>query len=230
MKLILTCEHGGNHIPEDYSAYFNSFRDVLETHRGYDLGALDIFKSLEPLSDYSLFSETSRLLIELNRSLYHNHLFSEASKKLSKVEKKTLIDTYYLEYRTTVENKIEQYILNNEDAVVHLSIHSFTPILNQEERNCDIGLLYDSKKTAEKTFCSLLKKELQANAPEIKVRFNYPYLGKADGFTSYLRSVFHKRYLGIEIEINQKLALNNVMDENIKKLLFSSIKSVLNHY
>ena len=34
---------------------------------------------------------------------------------------------------------------------------------------------------------------------------NYPYLGKADGFTTSLRQEFQERYIGIELELNQKL-------------------------
>jgi hypothetical protein len=38
------------------------------------------------------------------------------------------------------------------------------------------------------------------------VRRNYPYRGTADGFTTYLRRQFSARkYLGIELEVNQSL-------------------------
>ena len=39
----------------------------------------------------------------------------------------------------------------------------------------------------------------------MKVRFNYPYKGTSDGLTTTLRKKFGPRYVGIEIEINQKL-------------------------
>lgn len=59
MKIVLTCEHGGNHIPKVYKSYFKENLDILETHKGYDLGAIDVFNALKPLSDYSKFSKTS---------------------------------------------------------------------------------------------------------------------------------------------------------------------------
>ena len=43
-------------------------------------------------------------------------------------------------------------------------------------------------------------------APELRVRYNYPYRGDSDGLTTWLRKKHPAaRYLGIEIEINQRL-------------------------
>ena len=227
MKLIITCEHGGNTIPKNFEAYFKGAELVLNSHRGYDLGALDVFKTLEPLANESLYSETSRLLIELNRSLHHPNLFSEFTKHISKAEKQDLINSYYLVYRKKVENTIENWIKNDE-TVLHISVHSFTPILNNIERNGDIGLLFDSRKPTEKAFCIAFKNQLKLLKPDLNVRYNYPYLGKADGFTTYLRKQFELNYIGIEIEINQKYAKANVMSPELKDVLFSALKTLLN--
>lgn len=221
MKLVLTCEHGGNEIPETFKKHFKN-KAVLKTHRGFDLGALDLYKSLEPLVDVSYFSTTSRLLIELNRSLHHNQLFSEFIIGLSNTEKTKIIETHYLPYRTSVENSIKNQI-DNGDVVLHLSIHSFTPHLNNKNRNCDIGLLYDSTKKDEQQFCKQLKTELLNQDSNLNVRFNYPYLGTADGFTTYLRKQFPKHYLGIEIEVNQNFVSNNITDNVVKETVFKSI-------
>mgnify|MGYP003626379491 FL=1 len=96
MKLVLTCEHGGNDIPDNYNKQFNN-KAVLKTHRAYDLGALDGFQYLKPLSDASFYSTTSRLLVELNRSLHHKNLFSEFTKNVSKDEKTKILKQYYLQ-------------------------------------------------------------------------------------------------------------------------------------
>jgi hypothetical protein len=40
---------------------------------------------------------------------------------------------------------------------------------------------------------------------EMRVRRNYPYLGRADGMATFLRKHFPEdSYLGIELEFNQK--------------------------
>jgi len=223
MKLVLTCEHGGNFIPKEYEALFKDHNDVLNSHRGFDLGALDVFNNLKSLADYSKISETSRLLIELNRSKYHKSLFSEFSRPLSHTQKSLLIEGYYSGYRNDVEMKIKSFI-NSGEKVLHVSVHSFTPILNHIERYCDIGLLYDSSNALEKKFCKHLKSGIIKLDPKLKVRYNYPYLGKSDGFTTYLRKRFPENYLGIELEINQKHALDNKMPKTLKQTIYQAFK------
>ncbi|MDN3492624.1 N-formylglutamate amidohydrolase [Winogradskyella bathintestinalis] len=222
MKLILTCEHGGNTIPDAYEKHFKN-QTVLKTHRGYDLGALNLFQYVKSLSDDAYFSTTSRLLIELNRSLYHKQLFSEFTKHLPKEDRSEIIKHHYLPYRTQVEHKIRNHIENGE-AVLHLSMHSFTPKLQGKIRNCDIGLLYDSTKKKEKQFCKLFKTELLKQDSDLNVRFNFPYLGKADGFTTYLRKQFPNNYLGIEIEVNQKFVVNGVLNLSMKQTFFKTME------
>jgi predicted N-formylglutamate amidohydrolase len=223
MKLIVTCEHGGNEIPENQQHLFLSNRAILQTHKGLDMGALDLYNHLKPLSNFSICSTTSRLLIELNRSLHHKNLFSEFSKKLSKVEKKVLITSYYSVYRNTVETTIRNYIQEGNE-VVHISVHTFTPVLNSIVRNCDIGLLYNSSLQNEKAFSHQLKKRILEQNPLLNVRFNYPYLGKMDGFTTYLRKQFPNNYIGIEIEVNQKYAIENKLNTTICKVLYAALE------
>lgn len=226
MILILTCEHGGNEIPENYKYLFQNATEILQSHRAYDPGALDVFNYLKDLAGFSKSSTTSRLLIELNRSLHHHKLFSEFTKPLKEDEKQNLIASYYLPYRHLIESEISKHINKNE-LVLHLSIHSFTPRLNLMERRCDVGLLYDSQRHLEKQFAEHLKTAIKNEHPKLNVRFNYPYLGKADGLTTYLRQIYLEKYLGIEIEINQKFSNSNVMDTTVKHILRLAIESTL---
>jgi len=42
--------------------------------------------------------------------------------------------------------------------------------------------------------------------PALRVRFNYPYAGAADGLTTWMRRRHpQSRYLGVELEINQAI-------------------------
>ena len=65
-----------------------------------------------------------------------------------------------------------------------------------------------------------------AKTIDFNVRHNYPYLGKMDGFTTYLRKKFPKNYVGIEIEINQKYAPENNTQLILKNILFDVISSL----
>lgn len=203
IHFIITCEHGGNIIPDEYQHLFVNAEDTLMSHRGWDPGALTLANEIHIFLKAPLFySETSRLLIELNRSLHHPALFSSFTKTLSLKDKNDIIQQHYLPYRNGVERKI-QSLIDQGFQVIHLSIHSFTPTLNGQERNCDIGLLYDPQN--EKEFCIQWKKNLQVQEPDWRIRMNYPYKGTSDGFTTSLRKKFNENYQGIELEVNQEL-------------------------
>lgn len=224
MKILLTCEHGGNQIPAIYKDLFLKAGNILNSHRGYDPGAIDLFFHLEELADFSIYSTTSRLLIELNRSIGHPQLFSEITKPLSKEVKREIASGYYFPYRELVEEQIAEWLKAGE-RVIHLSVHTFTPELNGVIRNADIGILYDPDKSAEKKRAKIIKAALNEVDRNLVVRHNYPYKGKADGFTTYLRKKFPEGYSGIELEVNQKFVENRVMESRISKNLVMVIKA-----
>jgi predicted N-formylglutamate amidohydrolase len=203
--VLITCEHGGNRIPPRYRGLFASFEDLLHSHRGYDPGALVMAEEMAAALAAPLFvSTTSRLLIELNRSIGHPSLYSIATRTASEAVRQAILQQHYLPYRSQVETHIRAAIAQGK-RVIHLSSHSFTPELNGEIRNADIGLLYDPARSGETELCRRWQAQLKTQAPALKVRRNYPYTGKSDGFTAYLRRCFPAEvYVGIELEINQK--------------------------
>ncbi|MDT0690110.1 N-formylglutamate amidohydrolase [Salegentibacter sp. F188] len=224
MKLVVTCEHAFNAIPKEYFYLFKGATEVLETHRGYDPGAFDLYNKVSKLANFGMYQKKGRLLVEVNRSENHPQLFSEFTKVLSKSEKEKILRKYYFPYRNAVEAKISEYTEVGEE-IWHFSVHSFTPVLNGVQRNADIGLLYDPSRTTEKDFSVLFKKLLNKELPELKIRYNYPYLGKADGFTTYLRRKFPKNYSGIELEVNQKFVQDNKIGEGLKMAIIGSLKA-----
>jgi len=202
---LITCEHGGNRIPPRYRPLFAGHEAQLQTHRGYDPGALAVARELARAMASPLFvSTTSRLLVDLNRSIGHPRLYAEATRGAPVAVRREILEKYYLPYRDKVEAHIAEAIAHGK-RVIHLSSHSFTPVLDGAIRNADIGLLYDPARSGEIELCRRWQAQLKARAPELKVRRNYPYTGKSDGFTAYLRRRFPADvYIGIELEINQQ--------------------------
>lgn len=207
--ILITCEHGGNRIPPRYRPLFVGFEALLQTHRGYDPGALTVARELAKALAAPLFvSATSRLLIDLNRSIGHPRLYSEATRNAPASVRREILEQHYLPYRNQVEAHIATEIAQGS-RVIHLSSHSFTPVLDGEVRNADIGLLYDPSRPSEAELCRRWQARLKALAPKWKVRRNYPYTGRSDGLTAYLRHHFPADvYVGIELEINQKHVLH----------------------
>ncbi len=45
-NLIISCEHAGNEVPKEYRHLFEQDPEPLNTHRGVDIGALDLTKTI----------------------------------------------------------------------------------------------------------------------------------------------------------------------------------------
>jgi predicted N-formylglutamate amidohydrolase len=206
-RIVLSCEHAGNRVPAAYRSLFSRCSSILSTHRGFDIGISKVAGRMARTLHEPLFAcYTTRLLIDPNRSPGHKDLFSQFSKLLARPEKNRIIRRFYHQYRESVINHIRQRMRESR-RVLHVSLHSFTPVLNDEKRNADIGILYDPGRKREKAFAIAFQNILR-NCTGLKVRRNYPYRGNADGFTTALRKIFgEQRYLGIEVEINQALLM-----------------------
>lgn len=192
-------------MPRRYRHLFTSNRAILTTHRGYDIGIAPVARhAAEILGTPLLACWTSRLLIEPNRSLHHRNLFSEFSRDLAAVDKAALIERIWRPHRDAVTEAVATSI-RRHGQVLHLALHSFTPVLDGQVRTADIGLLYDPKRNAERHFALNLQQALQETSA-LRIRRNYPYRGRADGLTTALRRIFDPDdYMGLEIELNQGL-------------------------
>ena len=229
MRLLITCEHGGNKIPPAYRSLFGRMQNALRSHRGYDPGALSLARDFSKAFDAELvYSTTSRLLVELNRSPNHKQLFSEATRELPPAERERVLQRYYWPYRNWVEAQIGAAVESGEKAI-HVSSHSFTPQLDGEVRRADIGLLYDPSRRSERDLCREWQRAIGRADGTLVVRRNYPYRGNADGLTTHLRRLHPDgRYAGVEIEVNQKHTLGGgAAWRELRELLVETLRTTL---
>lgn len=227
--VLVSCEHGGNRIPAAYSGLFNGWEAVLDTHRGFDRGALTMARDLADAFHTPLMASTvSRLLIDLNRSLSNPSVWSEVTRTLSRAAKLDIVQRYYVPYREKLEKSVRAEVTKGHQ-VIHVSSHSFTPVLNGEVRTADIGLLYHPARAGEATLAARWRAALIAQHPPLRVRRNYPYLGKNDGLVTWLRHHFPPdSYIGIELEINQAWVLAGRSSwRRIRQLVITALRSSL---
>jgi predicted N-formylglutamate amidohydrolase len=205
---LITCEHGGNRIPARYRPLFRGYQALLDSHRGYDPGALVMARELARAFGAPLVTSTvSRLVVDLNRSIGHPRCFSAATRGALRTLRAEIVERHYLPYRTEVERLVDRSVSSGR-RVIHVASHSFTPELDGRVRGADVGLLYDPGRHAEVELCARWKASLVAMAPQLRVRRNYPYAGKGDGLTRHLRMHFPPgAYVGIELEVNQGIVL-----------------------
>lgn len=224
--LIITCEHGGNRIPAPYRTLFRGQQALLDSHRGHDPGALVMATELADTFGAPLVaSTTSRLLVDLNRSIGHPQLFSAATRDAPAETREQIVKHHYRPHRRQAEHLVADSV-GRGDRAIHIAAHSFTPELGGKVRRADVGLLYDPARHGEVELCARWKHSLAALAPDLRVRRNYPYAGKSDGLTSHLRLRFAPdKYVGVELEVNQSIvsaggrrwrALRHVLSDSLR--------------
>ena len=227
--LLLSCEHASNRIPREYLHLFRGCRPLLAGHRAYDAGALACARVIgRRLRAPLIAASCSRLLIDLNRSPGHPALFSALTRTLPREEKRRVIARYYQPHRMRVERWAAAQIAAGR-RVVHVAVHSFTPVLDGVARRADIGLLFDPGRDTVSALCARWRDALrEAGGDSLAVRRNYPYRGASDGLTRHLRARFPvSRYTGIELEINQKRLRSNSARGHMAVLLATTLRRAL---
>ena len=203
--LVVSCEHGGREVPAAYAAFFTGQQALLDSHRGWDPGALQLARQMADAFGAPLYaSTTTRLLIDLNRSMGHRQLHSEPTRGLTRAERQEIAVRHYRPHRDAIEGEIARRIGAGEQ-VVHIASHSFTPVLNGVVRRADVAWLYDPRRAGESALSRRWLAEFARRAPGLRLRRNYPYQGRGDGLASLLRRRFSgEAYVGVELEVNQR--------------------------
>ncbi|MGB7181159.1 MAG: N-formylglutamate amidohydrolase [Burkholderiaceae bacterium] len=252
-RIVLTCEHASRVVPARWRRLFREHRLALRSHRGSDIGALSVAQGMEdylgvtstsPTSPTSLTPATSatwppallaapllstsatRLLIDLNRSLDNPEVFSEMSRSLNETERVRIIDKYYLPHRNRVQALVAETIAEGHQ-VLHVGVHSFVDVFHGEQRNVDVGLLFDPDRISEASFCDRWLSSLSQLPGGLRYRANQPYLGTDDGLTTALRMQFDPLcYAGVEIELRQGLLGRARPRRRLASALTQSLRSL----
>lgn len=202
VRLLLTCEHGGHRVPAAYRSLFASEPELLSSHRGFDAGALTVARSLSrALGAELVAATTTRLLVDLNRSPHNPAVFSEPSRSLPRAARARLLARYHRPHW----GRVRASIAAHRGTTLHVAVHSFTPVWKGARRRFAVGILYDPGRIGERRTARAWQRRLREQMPGLGVRRNAPYRGDADGLTTALRREWPAdRYLGLELELNQR--------------------------
>ena len=218
-------------MPHEYRSAFASplARQHLNSHRGWDPGALEAATFLHHKTGAPLIhSTTTRLLVDLNRSLGNAQLFSKFSKSADADTHTTMIEQYYRPYRSQVLRAI-QAAVDAGSFVLHISVHTFTPVYHGSRRKLHIGLLFDPTRSLEAAVCLTWQRILRAGDGRLRVELNQPYLGIDDGLTTAMRVQFSNQlYAGVELEINNQIMRRSEQGRmRLWQLLHASLSQTL---
>jgi len=222
-RLLLTCEHGGHRVPAAYRSLFEGKARLLRSHRGWDPGALLVARRLARALDAPLVAATTtRLLVDLNRSPHNPRVFSERTRALPRAARAALLERHHAPHWQRVRAAIAR-----EDRVIHVAVHSFTPVLRGRRREFEVGLLYDPRREAERRLAKRWQRRLTAELGAGAVRLNAPYRGDADGLTTAMRREHaQRRYLGLELELSQALLRDPARRRAIGEVLVASLRGL----
>tara|TARA_R110002094_G_scaffold112654_1_gene109208 strand:- start:315 stop:1079 length:765 start_codon:yes stop_codon:yes gene_type:complete len=149
--LILTVDHASRHIPAEYDNLGLTDPTVLARHIAWDIGIEDVSKRLsEKLEASAIFACFSRLLVDANRYTDDPASMPEvsdgieipANRNVSTAERQRRLDQWFWPYQTALEGLIEKKAAAHDHPIL-ISMHSFTPVMNEFERPWHIGVLWD---------------------------------------------------------------------------------------
>lgn len=223
--LLLTCEHAGNRVPREYRALFRGREALLESHRGWDPGALTFAQSLARALDAELIAATTtRLLVDLNRSPNNRAVFSEVTRGLARDRRDALLARFHHPHW----DRVRAAICARSAGALHLAVHTFAPVWRGAARDFEIGILYDPGRRRERALAAAWQRRLRADLPRGGVRRNAPYRGDADGLATALRREFPaERYVAFELELNQRSLVAAPRRRALAALLASTLVATL---
>lgn len=203
MRVVVTCEHASWAAP----ARAGLDPAVCASHVGWDAGALEAADALgRALGVPVLAGRWTRLWVDLNRSASEPAVIPTRSfgvdvpaNAIPEHARQQRLARDWHPWRAEAAKRIAQAIADH-GAVLHLSVHTFTPELDPAGRTFPLGVLFDPARRAEQAVAD----RLLSAVPE--GRANQPYAGTDDGHTTALRRDFpDPAYAGVELELNQAL-------------------------
>ncbi|MDA0367141.1 MAG: N-formylglutamate amidohydrolase [Proteobacteria bacterium] len=148
-RLVLTCDHAGNHIPEQFGALGLS-ADRLVEHVAWDIGAADLTCQLaERLDAQAILATHSRLFIDPNRMLGSADSILRVSdgvevpgnQNVTPDEAGLRAELAFWPYHHEIEKALH-LTEHRKSVVAYVAVHSFTPTMAGARRPWDIGVLY----------------------------------------------------------------------------------------
>lgn len=228
--VLLTCEHASPALPPELVPVFEarhaalcarksqrqphaplkSLANLLASHRAWDPGALPVAKYWAERWQAQLFTgQVSRLVCDLNRTLDNPHLWSAYTNTLPEAQKNALLTQWYLPHWKAVRQAVDLALIPRT-RVLHVAVHSFTPVLNGRERLVDMGLLHHPHRPLELALAKNMQRAYaQTPKPQgqaLRLYRNAPYYGHTNSLVQFLRTQYApEQYVGLEIEFNQAL-------------------------
>jgi predicted N-formylglutamate amidohydrolase len=200
---LIVCDHAGREVPQALDR-LGAPEAAFDRHIAWDIGAAGVSERLaEALDACAVLQSYSRLVVDCNRDPTHPYAFALESDgtpipgnaELSEAEKSARIAAIFDPYHRAIAQQLDA----RADRTVVISVHSFTPRMNDVARPWGYGVLHAGDSPFSLAMLTLLQAE-QA----MPVGDNAPYAMDGTDYTIPL----HAGGRGLdylELEIRQDL-------------------------
>lgn len=177
---LVVCDHAGRQIPRALN-HLGLAPEHRVSHIAQDLGAGDLALALsERLNATAVLCNYSRLVVDCNRALTDTSAFLDMSDgvevpgnlHLSEDDKELRAAAIYRPYRAAIDRELNR-LCTVVEAPVLIAIHSFTRILDSEDRRWDCGVLWDLDARIARPLIDALR-----DGGTLLVGDNQPYSGR----------------------------------------------------
>jgi predicted N-formylglutamate amidohydrolase len=178
--ILLVCDHASCRIPKSLGDMgLDPF--ARRCHLAIDIGAGPLTETLAAsLGVTAVMQNYSRLVVDCNRQLMDPSAFLEygdgiivpGNRNLHQQDKDLRASALYWPYHVAIGEQIAR-LRKTGRLPAMISIHSFTPVLNGESREWQMGVLWDKDDQTRRIFVEGLR------AAGYEVGDNEPYSGKA---------------------------------------------------
>lgn len=225
--VMLVCDHASCRFP---AALGDMGLDPFarRCHLAIDIGAGSLTEKLaEGLGVTAVLAQYSRLVVDPNRDLmdpgafleYGDGILVPGNRNLHQADKDRRADAIYWPYHRAIDDQIGRLKAAGPPPAF-IAVHSFTPVLNGEAREWQIGVLWDKDKRLADIFIE------EFRAAGYVTGDNEPYSGKApQDFTIDN----HAEPIGLPhvgIEIRQDLVHDVAGVEKMAALMQDIIESI----
>jgi predicted N-formylglutamate amidohydrolase len=208
--LVLSCEHASWALPLDVELGVSA--DVARSQAGWDHGAYDIIAKISEHTGIAAHAGSfTRMFVDLNRGPDHPDVCPAVcygapvpgNAQLSPHDRAARLEAFHAPYWNAVRREVAARLVTHGE-VLHVSSHTFDPMLDPAHRAFDVGVLYDPAHPFEAQLAERLMFQLRGAG--LDVRANQPYTGVGAAICTALRiELAGKRYAGIQLETSHRV-------------------------
>lgn len=178
--ILLVCDHASRRFPAAVAG-LGLDAAARESHLAWDIGAAAVTEWVAAkLGVCAVLAGYSRLVVDCNRNLMDPSAFLEygdgvvvpGNRALAQVDKDQRAQEMYWPYHYAIDIEVRR-LSGIEYPPAFIAIHSFSPVLDGIQRDCEIGVLWDADRPTAEVFLDGFR------SAGFVVGDNEPYSGKA---------------------------------------------------